>query len=75
MYRQKVVQCCPLACWRVGLFQNINIFWKSRRMSLPSFTRPEQYYFWHRLEAEHSINTKLLDPMQQEPDQGPLLIS
>lgn len=59
---QEVAQCCPPTRWRVGLFQNINVFWKSKRISLPSFTRPEKRYFWHGLEAEPSINTKPLDP-------------
>lgn len=35
----------------------------------------EKWHLWHRLEAGYSINTKPLNPMQQQPDQGCLLIS
>lgn len=35
----------------------------------------EKWYFWHRIEAECSINTKPLNLRQQQPDQGCLLIS
>lgn len=77
-----LVQSCSLKCRRVGLFQNTNVFWRRKRnfkgkpsLILSSFTRPEKWYFWHGLEAEYSINTKPLNPLQREPDQGLLLIS